>query len=291
MKKIEMNIRILTFFTLISFQNSYSQVFEERFFGSNIELYNNVVFKLKDDPTLKLTHMLYNSLGALNRYGDVIFPEKYDPTQSNKDSLKKRIFLVEKIIDKYGRPYTGENIDDYPIFILNDTLKNERAYFRYDESYLSNFPFLILRNPASVGALCKQITKEVDEFTGEIKFNTPTLSVKNTYPMSLTKVIKNGKATYSLYLSTNGYGAHVDGEGVRILFTDGSKWVKTAPIDVDVVGNEFSYSAFLKLSTADVALFATKQVKKFRLYIYDREVVATDAKDFMVFANCLKSAK
>ena len=107
------------------------------------------------------------------------------------------------------------------------------------------------------------------------------------------KIIENKKSpTYYLSLTTHGETVNVDGKGVIILFTDGTKW--TAPnetIDVEAETSNFEYSAFASLTNADMITFQNKKIKKFRLYIYDKEVDVDLSDKLMVYAKCLSSLK
>ena len=56
-----------------------------------------------------------------------------------------------------------------------------------------------------------------------------------------------------------------------ILFKDGTKWTKSdEKIKVNIINSEgWGYSAFIKLTKEDLILFSTKEINKFKLYIYE----------------------
>ena len=130
------------------------------------------------------------------------------------------------------------------------------------------------------------IDREEDEFTNEVTFRTNLLK-----PVSITKVIRNNKATYYLSLSTRGNTINYNKKGVYILFTDGKKWVKLdEEIDVDY-NDGYEYSAFIKLNPIDIKLFQTKKIDKFKLYIYEGSVNPTDSDNFILQMNFIQNLK
>lgn len=143
--------------------------------------------------------------------------------------------------------------------------------------------------------LCKDIDRNVDDITGEVKFSTPlTTGDPGHYkflPISIIKYIRKGKTIYYLSLTTHGPTPVVDGKGVTILFADGSKWIKQDKIDVDADSDGYKYSAFITLSPADLLLFSNKKISKFRLYIFDEEVEADESDHLPEYAKCIKTAK
>ena len=120
----------------------------------------------------------------------------------------------------------------------------------------------------------------MDDFTDDVTLRTPLMN-----DMFITKSIKKGsiKPTYYLSLETRGSTLNYNGKGVIILFKDGTKWVKSEEkIDVKVVkGDGWGYRAFIILTEQDLQMFSTKEVDKFRLYIYDNQ--SPDDTDKFVF--------
>jgi hypothetical protein len=242
----------------------------------------------------RFTGAFYDDLKYLQSNFDenVIYPDSVYKYITVKDSLINRIFAVEKIIDKSGDEYNTLVNYSKPIFILKDTLTKQIIYFRYDYQNESNFPFLISRIKFDEKVLCSQIEKYIDEFTGEIKFSSPMFDNHNFLSTSVEKVINNAKTQYFLSLTTHGSTAVVNGTGATILFTDGTKLIKsTAKVDVNVTSDGFDYSVFMSLTPSDLALLKTKKIKKFRLYIFDEDVKSIESERFKVYMNCIVNAK
>ena len=135
--------------------------------------------------------------------------------------------------------------------------------------------------------------REIDEFTGVIKIDCPVLGTPaNT--IHLIKLIEKGRSTYFMRLMTHGVSVVVDGVGVIVLFTDGSKLSKAnVNIDVDVAtsSNDYEYTAFFPLTTTDLGLLSSKTISKFRLYIFDGTVRLKDADDFRIYAKQISKTK
>jgi hypothetical protein len=205
-----------------------------------------------------------------------------------------RVFLVENILDKSGQEWNETSKTDYfakPLFVLKDTLTGEKIYFKYDKEYEHNFPFNTSKINYPADYFCLKIEKEKDEFTNELKFSSPLMNGRQISAITIYKHINNGKAVYYLSLRTNGSTLTLNGTGVIILFQDGTKWTKASKIDVDAGSNGFDYSAFITLTPTDITTFSTKEIKKFRLYIYDKEVNSSDANRFRLYTECVKNAK
>jgi hypothetical protein len=127
--------------------------------------------------------------------------------------------------------------------------------------------------------------REIDEFEGTIKIDCPTLGTPAS-TIHLIKIINKGKSVYYMRLMTYGSTAVVDGLGVIVLFTDGTKLTKpNVEIDVDVDDNGFQYTAFFPVTTTDLKTLASKTINKFRLYIFDGSVREKDAADFKVYSK------
>lgn len=139
--------------------------------------------------------------------------------------------------------------------------------------------------------LCAEIEKKKDDFTDELRFNSPIMNGLHTSRMTIFKYVAEDKATYYLSLRTVGSTVSVNKTGVIVLFEDGTKWMKDSEIDVKAGSDGFNYSAFITLKSADLKTFSTKKVKKFRLYIYDEDVDPVDAEKFMRYTECIRAAK
>lgn len=133
-----------------------------------------------------------------------------------------------------------------------------------------------------------QIDKEVDEFTGEISAYTPLLK-----KASMMKFIKKGVTRYFLTLSTEGSTLTSYKTGVYVIFTDDTKWIKeNEKVDYKSSrGSGWNYTCFVTLTDNDLKLFATKKIKKFKLYIHTDDITEKDATEFMENVNKIIEVK
>lgn len=270
--------------------------FEYNFLGEDFTLYKGTLLKLIDNPISGFRQAFYSDLKyCQSKYdNNVVYPDKKYNFVTVKDSLKNRVFLVEDIIDKTGKEWNEAYKTDHfaePIFVLRDTLSEQKIYYKYDKEYEDNFPFNTSKINYPTDYFCSKIDKQIDDFTNEVKLNSPLMSSRQLSPMIIYKHINNGKIVYYLSLSTYGSTVNVNENGVIILFQDGTKWTRASKINVEADSKGFEYSAFITLTPADLVTFSTKKIKKFRLYIYDKEVNSSDAEKFRLYAQCIKTAK
>lgn len=194
----------------------------------------------------------------------------YEPTKqynfiTDTAKLTNREFLVINV-ELFSSRIESQNYSDTFVFELNDG--KETIYFIYDGF---SFPFLVKGfNPKKITYtkenINKFIEKEVNDFGGEITYRSPLLN-----DLSIIKIVRNNTQIYFLSLSTIGSTLNYGTSGVIILFEDGTKWSKPNE-EVDVKykqGDDWEYSAFIRLTKGDLSLFSTKKIRKFRLYIYD----------------------
>jgi len=128
--------------------------------------------------------------------------------------------------------------------------------------------------------------KHTDDFTGEIIIKSPAV-----YNMQIEKFINKTKTSYFLILKATSSECFVNKTAVNLIFTDSSKWNKTAKITSDIVGGEFEYTALILLNDNDLQLFSTKKIWKYRLYVLDRKVNNGEAANFMGFVKCIMETK
>jgi hypothetical protein len=130
-----------------------------------------------------------------------------------------------------------------------------------------------------------QLQRDVDQFTGKITLYTPLLK-----HMVLVKRIEGGKTFYDLSLRTCGPTLNVHKAGVTILFMDGSEMKKNEKIDVEAGDDEncdYKYSSFISLKPKELSALCSKNIKAFRLYVYDQNVGADEATKFIDNANLI----
>jgi hypothetical protein len=121
---------------------------------------------------------------------------------------------------------------------------------------------------------CQNVAVKKDDMTDELRF-----SISGLNHINLLKFIEKGETTYYLKLSTTGNTANVSEKGVILLLSDNSKIVKpNIEIDVEVemghyYGNgDYEYSAFFRISELEVKQIIENPIKKFRLFIYDKDI-------------------
>lgn len=160
-------------------------------------------------------------------------------------------------------------------------------YYIYNSKASSfSFPFLSTEPKFNLDYFCGKLIREVDDMTGEITISSPYSST-----ISINKYIKKDKTTYYLYLRAVVSTAVFDGTGVIILFTDGTKMKKSSKIDVDVSKYGYEYSSFIRLTNNELKIFSVKEIKKIRLYIFDRSVGKNEGKNFTHFVKCISKMK
>jgi len=132
------------------------------------------------------------------------------------------------------------------------------------------------------------IDRTYDDMEDEVTVRTPyrtcdSYKDSDCKDMSviLYKCIKAGKVSYYLFLEAEGSTYTLSRRGVVIMFTDGTKWVRSSEkIDLDIKDGEYKYSAFVALTSTDLTTFKSKTISKFRLYIYDNYVGETEGQLF-----------
>lgn len=287
-------IFVLTTLLVMTFSTLIAQTFKENFLGDDFMQYKGAYFKLKDNAISGFNNAFYGDLKYCQKSYDinVIYPDTKYKFKTVKDSLVNRIFLVEDIIGKDGNTFSGGAYFDKPIFLLRDTTSKQAIYYLYDKQYEHNFPFLTSQITIDINALCSKIEKRTDDFTNEVTINNPIIEGRQISSMILYKTVKSGKVSYSLSLRTYGSTVNVGETGVIILFDDGTKMSKpTVKIDVDTDEKGFEYSAYIPLTETEVKSLTTKKIKKFRLYIYDKEVSPSFAEKFTYYVKCVMEKK
>lgn len=285
----------LTILFIMSLGVLTAQDFQENFLRDDYMLYKGAYFKLKDNPSSSsFIRSFYADLEHCQEYfsNNVIYPDVEYNFKTVPDSLENRIFLVEDITGKDGKAYTANFIMDRPILKLRDTMNNQVIYYWYDNSDEYSFPFLTSNIKIDIEVLCSKIKKKTDDFTDEIKINSPIIDGGKSAPVILYKTIKNGKAIYDLRLQSYGNTPSVDGKGVIILFEDGTKMNKPAiKIDVGVDKSRYVYSAYIQLTETEVKSLSIKKINKFRLYVYDQELKQVYAEKITNYVKCVMEAE
>ena len=278
---------------LLGYFQVNAQQFQPNFLGADYLRYKGVFLKL-DTKASGLSHMFYNSLeaGSTPYNNAVLYPEQTYTFNTVGDSLAKRVFVVEDILGGDGRALESKtDLPDDAVFILKDTATDKRIYYRYDVKFEHRFPFITSRIQFDKKQLCAEIDRSVDDFTRAVTFRSPQSNGFELTKISIQKTVSKTGTRYYFSLRAYGSSVVVDGKGVIILFTDGTKLSKSVDIDVEADKDQFEYTAFIPLTSADLLLLSTKKIKKYRLYIFDEEVSASEADKLRLFTKCVMEAK
>jgi hypothetical protein len=291
MKKVIL-ITILIIYSYANAQNSFSY----NFLGEDFQLYKGIQLRLAEETFSGFNYSFYSDLKycQTNDNSNVIYPNKNNVSTTVKDSLKNRVFNVENIIDKSGKDWNESSIKenfDKPIFLLKDIANGQIIYYRFDKENETKFPFITSKINYPIDYFCSQIQEQKDEINNEIKLSSPLIRGNKILPLTISRYVNNGKSIFYLSLNAKGNTVNVNQKGVTVLFQDGTKWTKACKIDVQAGYSGYDYSAFITLTKNDLITFSTKEIKKFRLYIYDTEINPSDASKFRMYTECIMKAK
>lgn len=143
--------------------------------------------------------------------------------------------------------------------------------------------FTFAQNAESETTSCEFISEQVDKFDGKVRINTPYLK-----PMQIIQYRKGTLRTTYLSLKAHAYSASVNNKGVIILFANGKRINKPAQeIDIDVDGDRYEYSAFMRLSPAEIALVKSSPITDYRLDVYDAEISKEDQQWYLGMFKCI----
>lgn len=285
-------ILLILFIGIVGIGNA--QTFKENFLGEDFMQYKGALLKLNGDAIRKLNHAFYSDLKYCQKTYDenVIYPDNQYGYVTVRDSMINRIFKVEDIVGKDGGPFSGGSSLDKPILVLKDTNTEQTIFYVYSKKLKSKFPFLVSGIEIDTALLCAKIERKVDDFTDELSFHSPTLNGSQVASMIINKYIKGSNTDYYLQLRAFGNSVSVAETGVIILFQDGTKMNKPSEeISVDAGENGYTYNAWITLTAAEVESFSVKTIKKFRLYIYDKEVSPSEADKFTHYVKCIIDKK
>ena len=283
--------KLILIITLSLFFNSFSQDYSKTFLGDDFMLYKGCKLIIDTNFELNLRFKFYRNIkNCQKRYDkNILYSDNPGSIGGSTiiDSLKNKVFTVNEIVNKENKVFEGKaSFLNTPIFRLIDN-KGDTLHYIYDSKASSfSFPFLSTEPKFNLDYFCGKLIREVDDMTDEITISSPYSST-----ISINKYIKKDKTTYYLYLRAIGSTAVVDGTGVIILFTDGTKMKKSSKIDVDVSKYGYEYSSFIRLTDNELKIFSEKEIKKIRLYIFDRSVGENEGKNFTHFVKCISNMK
>lgn len=121
-----------------------------------------------------------------------------------------------------------------------------------------------------------------DKFTGEKVYYSNLLST-----ISIAKYINKNSSRQNIYISVNGSTLNYGCYGLSVLFENG-KQINRPNEKVDTnYSDGWSYSASFNPTTYEINLFKTYRVVAVKLYIYDSDVLTSDADEFKEAANVM----
>jgi hypothetical protein len=204
----------------------------------------------------------------------------FDLLAGDLSKYENRVFKIDSIFDFKEDKDVGES----KIFRLKEISTNTEIYYIYDIYARESHYLLTEFGKGDFDSYEeKEISREVDDFTGEIRINSPSLSDLG----SITKNILDGKSIYYFSSSIISQGIY-RGKGVYILFTDGTKWSRpNEVVDLGYNSEGFQNKVFLRLTLSDLEIFKKKVIKKIRLYIHDKDVDLAEAENFRKLVNLI----
>lgn len=264
---------------VLSSMMSYGQ-FTKSYLGERYKLYEDRLVKIEVDG-------FYHSDVSPKFWSKVpenIFEDKNKINKSDIVNFRDNTFKVDSIFN-----FDGIGIG-HKLFKLTNTKTNNIIYYNYSVYSKSDNCLLMERTENDY---ISDIEKEVDDFTGEIRFTTPRpnqVGISHNPLGTIVKHIDKKGVSYYLSLDINSPGIF-RGNGAYILFTDGTKWSRpNEKIDVNY-DKGYVNSAFIKITESDLQIFKTKTIKKCRLYIVDKEVDLVDANEFKVYSSLIVKSK
>lgn len=142
-----------------------------------------------------------------------------------------------------------------------------------------------------------QITKKVDEFTGETHYSTPYLGrirgVKMIEAISGHVFIDsaNNKRCY-IKIKCWAQSPSGNASGAFILFDDGSKlsFSEDVDYDYDTYVNAYEVSSFMDIDRGTLIQLTQKNIKAVRVYVHDRYLYPEETKRLRENFNLLLSS-
>lgn len=285
--------KIILLYALVLTTISYAQDYKEQFLGSKYLKYQGAFLKINDTLNLPISNQFFTESNQ------VAYQHYNFKSQTEIDSLKNKCFKVLRILtygDKEIEDKEAAKSTTFIRFELQDTFNKSIIYFSYDKTEVSKFPFVVSLKQSELetelDSYCADYEKEFDEINNETKFNSPyTLNDYVSSPIIFYKYIKKGKARYYIALEAFGKTVSIAEQDITILFKDGSKLYKKSSIDVNVDNDSYKYSAFIPLTEKDINILSNSSIKKFRLYIYDRNIYDDEDIKIRNYAKCLLTIK
>lgn len=239
--------------------------------GEEVELLDGKQLKVLEKSE-KLQSFGYRDFYVDYELEKIFAEENYS---SDYEALVGKIFTVEKII-----PYDRFGKQKYKLRLSNPEIGT--VYYDYDPQLNSSYSFEVIGGLDPPEAFfCRKIKTEKDKFSGEIKSKSP-----GKEGITFIKVDKEGETSLFMMIKESGTTENVGMKGLIILLENGEKIDKPeAPIEFDVEGKNYVYSAFVELTREDVQKLLKSPMTYNRLYVYDGEIKNGDL--FQEYLKCL----
>ncbi|MGB0850989.1 MAG: hypothetical protein ACPGTP_07070 [Bacteroidia bacterium] len=145
---------------------------------------------------------------------------------------------------------------------------------------------------------CKAIKRSYDAMDNKTTLHSPymgsLIAATTPRPIVIIKSITDSDTAYYMSFSTYSGVVAVSKKGLKVLFTDGTKWeraeakIKTEVSTLDGIGG-YEYSTFVKVTKEDLLLFETKNVKQIRLFVFDNFMMKKWGEQLRQHVTCIQS--
>lgn len=282
---------------LLTAAKGFSQNFEKIFFGEDYSQYQGCLFKIDEKaPNYAFVSSFSEKASefASNIGFKAIYPLKINFSETDKDSLLNRVFLLENINDENYK--NGEQgWLKYPIFLLRDIENNELIYYKYNFSSAAYFPFLLAKNtelkqpdnrvgensekqkPALAENEIVQEKKAVfDQTKAENKANVPIEKKQETSEksaeISTDKAMKVEKKQASDSKSENTAAPQVNTQKIK----QGYSYLAVSDKDMEIKQSTLKNSAIITVVPAGKRFLLRKKGSVYVLSFNDKEGYSKD---------------
>lgn len=279
---------LLLFALQLIYNLAFPQAFYENFLGKDFERYKGITIKYHpyEYGEMSLIYTVYKDENELYKlFGEnVAYPDETHSFKTVTDSLKNKTF---KVIDVFTDKNSKYRIQyNHAVLKISDEVSGEILFLRYDSEHSLSFPFYtspIEMNNEEICSFVKLMTD--DPFTKEKTYVSDFMM-----PIVILKVNKSGSANYFLSMKTKSDYLDISSNGVKILFTDGSIMNLNSTIETNVTADaEYEYSTYARLSLSNLKILQSKNIKIFRLNVFDEVINNYDSEKFRIFSNCISN--
>ncbi|MBN2396051.1 MAG: hypothetical protein JXC36_06280 [Candidatus Atribacteria bacterium] len=205
-------------------------------------------------------------------------------------SMDKEVFVCKEVFLSEGIYCQGATV-----MLLNNETRGS-FYYLYQPNW--KFPFSI-QDEISIPDkfLCNTISKEYDKFSNSTKYHTNPKGFGDdgrTDNITFHRIDKDDTSRY--YMRIRKFGSNPgSGEGVTILFKDGTRITKDVQTEVQVVQHfltkesNYEHHAFIELTQQEIKVLAEKDMDAIKIFIYIEEIL-TPWK-YKAYIKCLLNAK